>query len=485
MHTNEFLSQNICMRTSTKILIILTLILFIPNLFLTKYLLEAVVPTGEGFEFSFTTLAWVALVFQVLFNLFFTILFIRFLKTQKLSNMIFFSLFPLTIAYAGFMVYVIDVKTQTGITAESIRSTLNITEQSNSYNNFLWAGLATLVYLVLLFLIVLVACRPLAKVERFAEKLGDGRTKPEKIKVGGGKQFKQIENSLNKINYNFKEKNINAKKIDLATQKIASKQALKFLGKEGIKELEMGNQVKKTATILFCNLKRSHEVSKTISLEENFFYINSYMKAVSPIIKKFDGFVDKYMGDGVLAVFDRAQNAIECAHALLKAVDVKNKALKDKPPIDARVSIFSEEIILEIVENNQNKSLTVVSDIISLAKKLDEINFYIGTKLLISKNSLNLIPQSYDFEYRYTGDLTLDNKEEVGLFESLNCYGKTKRNKLKTMKFKFEAGVRCYNEKNYQKAKTCFEEVLKKIPDDKPSYVYFNKSVEKLKNNAA
>lgn len=181
------------MRTSTKILIVLTIILFIPNLFMTKYLLEAIVPTGNGFEFNFTPLAWVSLALQILFNVFFTILFIRFLKTQRLSNMIFFSLAPLTLVYGVFMVYITAVKNMTGITAESIRATLNIQSQENSYNNFLWAGLATLIYLILVFLIVLFSCRPLSKVEHATQKLGDGRMKNDNFKIGGGKQFKEIE----------------------------------------------------------------------------------------------------------------------------------------------------------------------------------------------------------------------------------------------------------------------------------------------------
>ena len=215
VHEIFFLSQTNSMKTSTKILIVITILLFVPNIFLTKYLLQAIVPTGSGFELNFTPLAWVALVFQILFNIFFAILFFRFLKTQRLSNVIFFSLIPLTLVYGIFMVYIVDVKNQTGLMAESVKATLNITAQENSYNNLLWAGLATLVYLIAVFVIVLFACRPLSKVEAYAQKLGDGRTKNDAIKVGGGKQFKEIESSLNKINFNYKEKMEKNKKIPI------------------------------------------------------------------------------------------------------------------------------------------------------------------------------------------------------------------------------------------------------------------------------
>ncbi|MGN1201066.1 MAG: adenylate/guanylate cyclase domain-containing protein [Candidatus Caccovivens sp.] len=468
------------MRTSTKVFIILAIVTFIPGIFLSKYLLQAVVPTGDGFTFNFTPLAWVALSLQILSNVFFGILFFRFLKTQRLTNAIFFSVAPLTLTYAVFMVYITAVKNMSGTLASSIRATLNITTQEASYNNYLWAGLATLVYLIALFVIVLFACRPLSKVEKITQKLGDGRMKFDDFKVGGGKQFKEIEHSLNKINYNYKEKENKIRQTNLEAQKFIPKQFFKFLGKNNIAELELGNQVKKTATTLFCDLKSATNISRTLSLEENFNYINSYLKVVAPLIRRFDGFIDKYLGDGVLAVFSKSQDAIECAHAILRAIDVKNKSQKELPDIDARLAINTGDIIFGIVGDEERKSPTIISDVVNLASKMEEINLYIGTKLLISKQSLNALPQNFDFDYRYTGALSLEGSAQISLFESLNYYPKNKKEKLKKLKNKFESGVRAYNEKKFQEAKEIFEYVLHYVPDDKPSFVYFNKASEKL-----
>ncbi len=472
------------MRTSTKILLILTILLFIPNTYLTKFLLQAIVPTGNGFQIVFTPLAWTSLAFQIVWNILFSILFYRFLKTQRLSNVIFFSAFPMTLVYGVFMVYITAVKNMEGEVAASVRATLNITKEQTSYNNYLWAGLATLIYLVLLFIVILFACRPLSKVERIAHNLGDGRMKYDDYKIGGGKQFKEIENSFNKINYNYKEKENKLKQTNLEAQKFIPKQFFKFLGKNSIEELELGNQVKKNATTLFCDLKSATNISRSLSLEENFNYINSYLKIVAPLIRRYDGFIDKYLGDGVLSVFSKPQDAIECAHAILRAIDVKNKSQKELPAIDARISINTGDIIFGIVGDEERKSPTIISDVVNLASKMEEINLYIGTKLLISKTSLNELPQNYEFDYRYTGALSMDDGSQIPLFESLNYYPKNKKEKLKKLKNKFESGVRAYNEKNYKEAKEIFEYVLHYVSDDKPSYVYFNKAEEKLKEAA-
>ncbi len=473
------------MRTSTKIFFVLFVITFVPGIFLGNYLLAAIIPTGEGFVFSFTPLAWVALAFNIVSNVFLTILFFRFLKTQRLANSLFFSLIPLTLTYSVFMVYIVGVKNMTGVVAESVRATLNIQTEQSSYNNFLWAGLATLVYLIAIFVIILFACRPLSKVAKATEKLGDGRTKNDTIQVGGGKQFKEIENSLNKINYSFKEKENKLKQTNLQMQKLLPRQLFKFFDKTEIEQLEFGNQVTKTATTLFCDLKSLNSSAKTLSLEENFNYINSYLKVVSPLIKRFNGFIDKYLGEGVLAVFSRPQDAIECAHAILRSIAVKNKNQKGLPAIDGRIAINSGDVVFGIVSEDERKIPTILSDEVGLLTKMQEINTYISTKMLISKQAINSLPQNFDFDFRFTGDLSLEGDEQISLFESLNYYPKKKRDKLLKQKNRFEEGVRAYNEQDYETAKVCFEKVLKAVSDDKAAFVYFNKASEKIKNSAA
>ncbi len=470
------------MRTSTKIFLIISIALFIANIFLTKYLLAGIVATGTGFQIVPTALFWVALAGQVLFNIFFGIVFFRFLRTQRLANVIFFSTFPLTLAYGGFLVYVGTVKNMTGVTAESVRATLNIAQETSN-NNLLWAGLATIVYLALLFVIILFACRPLSKVEKFTGNLGDGRMKTDDFKVGGTKQFLEIESSLNKINYNIKAKENKIKQTNLEAQKFIPKQFFKFLGKSSVEELEIGNQVKKIATTLFCDLKSAAKNSKSLSLEENFNYINSYLKTVAPLIRRFDGFIDKYLGDGVLAVFSKPQNAIECAHAILRAIEVKNKSQKELPSIDARLCVHTGEVVFGIVGDEERKSPTIISDALSLCNKMEEINMYIDTKFLIAKSTLNELPPNFEFDHRFTGVLTVD-EIQIPLYESLCYYPKNKKEKLKKLKNKFESGVRAYNVKKYKEAREIFEYVLKYVPDDKPSYVYFNKATEKMKDAA-
>ena len=469
------------MRLSTKIFLAIYIVCFVPGAVLSKYIFEGIKATDKGFTFSFGTPAIIGLCFMGVSIIFGTICYIRFLKILKLSKVLFFSITPMTILY-GFGIYILaDFGTLPKQTAVAVRAILNISTE-NKYNSILWAVLLTLIYILISFVLFSYVCRPIQKIERVTSKLGDGRISEGTISIGKTNQFHKIEDSLERINYNYKEKENRVKQADLEAQKFIPKQFLKFLGKGSISELELGNQVQKRATTLFCDLLSSTSVSTTLSLEENFNFINSYLNIISPLVRKHDGFVDKYLGDGILAVFPRAERAIDCAHAIIRAIEVKNKSQKDLPNVDTKISINTGDIVFGIVGEEERKAPTVISDVVNLASKIEDINKFMGTKIVFSKQTLNEIPEKYNLHYRYIGSLTLDGEETtLPLFESLEIYPKEEKDKLVRLKNKFENGVRSYNDGQFKAALQSFQDILKYLPNDKPSYIYFNKANEKLK----
>lgn len=467
------------MRLSTKIFLAIWLITLVPAIVLTRYIYQDIQPTETGFIVNFSVASIIGLCFWGVSAVFFMICYLRFIRVQKMSRALFFSILPLSLFYGLSIYLVAGINTLPSTTSSSVKIALKI-DTTNPYNAVLWASLLTLIYIILMFIVLAHICRPVQKIEKITKRLGDGRITEDKLHIGKSEQFKNIEDSLERINYNYKENENLVRQTNLEAQKFVPRQFLKFLGKSSISELELGNQVQKKATTLFCDIVSATAIGTTLSLEENFKFINSYLNVVSPLIRKYDGFVDKYMGDGLLAVFPRPERALDCAHAIIRTIEIKNKSNKHLPKVDARISINTGEIIFGIVGEEERKSPTIISDVVNLASKMEDVNKFLGTKLLFSKSTLNELPTKYEFSYRYVGSLNVDNQASISLFESLETYSRDKKNKLVHLKNKFENGVRSYNEENYSHAKMYFEEVLKYVSDDKPSYVYFNKSKDKL-----
>lgn len=478
MYTFRPFAKNKDMKKSTKILLVLFVLTFVPSLFLGVSIFKAIVPTENGFSFNFEVKSIVGLVLVAISSVLGFILFFRFIMSQPMAKAIFFSSLPLMVLYGALMFLLVNITIFDSDFALSVRSILNLSPE-NAYNTILWAILLTIVFVLLMFLNFSLLCRPLGRVEKVIARLSDGRVKESKLKIGGGKQFNNIEHGLNKINNNYLTNSNSIRKANLEAQKFIPKQFFKFLGKSNISELELGNQVKKNATLMSVKLV-GIENSNQMSLEENFNFLNSYLNVVSPIVRRFGGFIDKYFGEGIVAVFGKSEHAIDCAHAISRAISVKNRQNKTLPNVVERLTIMSSKVIFGIVGDEERKIPTIVSSVNSELDKIDQIAKLMHAKVLFTDSVLKSLELTYKFLYRHIGMITLNENNKALLFEDLEVLPRDVVAGLLKSKSIFEKGIICFENGKYDESVQLFAEALKIAPNDKGCYVYYNKANEKL-----
>ncbi|MBE7073869.1 MAG: hypothetical protein E7379_02120 [Clostridiales bacterium] len=466
------------MKKSTIILLVLYVLVLIPSIIMGKYIFSAIVPTGTSFTFNFNTNAIIALVLNVVSLILGLILFFRFISSLSVHKAIFFSSLPIFIFYGVIIFLLAQLPTFEGEVSQSASALLNITKGSN-FNVILWAIVVTFIFMFQLFINFFILCRPVGRVEQIVSRLSDGRIKEERLTVGGIKQFHNIEHSLNKINSNYKRNDKSFKEYKLETEKYIPKQFFKFLGKNSIAELELGRQVKKSATTVLIKLIGVNNTAK-MSLEENFHFVNSYVNVISPLVRRFGGFIDKYLGEGLLVVFASCEDALNCVHTICRAIGIKNRQNKQLPNVLPRISMLNGEVIFGVIGEEERKMPTIVSDVYAKLEKLDEIAKMIGGSVVFSKTLLDNLPFQYRFLYRFIGNVTLSQNESNMIFEDLDVYHKDKVKEILKTKNIFEKGVMHYSNGDYEKAYSYLEEVLKENGADKCAYLYFNKCKDKL-----
>ena len=120
-------------------------------------------------------------------------------------------------------------------------------------------------------------------------------------------------------------------KLSKTYQKFVPKQFLEFLGKSDITEIQLGDQTQKEMSILFSDIRSFTSLSETMNSGENFKFINAYLKRVVPQIEKNHGFIDKYIGDAVMALFpNNPTNAIDASILMLEELHLYNEQRKKK-----------------------------------------------------------------------------------------------------------------------------------------------------------
>ena len=79
---------------------------------------------------------------------------------------------------------------------------------------------------------------------------------------------------------------------------------LQLLKKESITDVEIGDKIEVEMTVLFSDIRSYTTLSESMTPKENFNFINSYLAHMEPVIHKHHGFIDKYIGDAIMALFD-------------------------------------------------------------------------------------------------------------------------------------------------------------------------------------
>ncbi|HEY9702977.1 MAG TPA: GAF domain-containing protein, partial [Allocoleopsis sp.] len=86
-----------------------------------------------------------------------------------------------------------------------------------------------------------------------------------------------------------------------AYSRFVPKEFLQFLNKQSIVEVKLGDQVQKEMSVLFADIRDFTTLSETMTPEDNFKFINSYLSRMEPVIVANNGFIDKYIGDAIMA----------------------------------------------------------------------------------------------------------------------------------------------------------------------------------------
>lgn len=96
---------------------------------------------------------------------------------------------------------------------------------------------------------------------------------------------------------------------------------LNFLHKREITEVQLGDQIECEITILFTDIRSFTTISETMTPEKNFSFLNRYLGVIGPIVRKNNGFIDKYIGDAVMALFpEKPEDAIQTASEMIEKV---------------------------------------------------------------------------------------------------------------------------------------------------------------------
>ncbi len=259
------------------------------------------------------------------------------------------------------------------------------------------------------------------------------------------------------------------------------------LNKEAILEGE-----RRSMTIYFSDIAGFTSISEKLSPEELVEQLSQYLGSASKIITEHHGTLDKYIGDAIMAFWGAPSPLTDHAlQACLSAIEHKrvlrlaNQELErmGKMPFTDRIGIHTGEVIVGNMGSENRLNYTVIGDNVNLASRLESINKYYGTEIIISEPTYAIVK---DFvEVRILDLVAVKGKHNAIEIYELVCEKEEASLEVQRFNSLFSDAVIQYRNKNFSDALKMFQETLRIKSSDLASRVYIDRCENYLRNPPA
>ena len=256
------------------------------------------------------------------------------------------------------------------------------------------------------------------------------------------------------------------------------KEFLSLLDKKSFVDTKLGDQVEKEMTVLFSDLRGFTTLSETMTPKQNFDFINAYLSQMDPVIHQHHGFIDKYIGDAIMALFPRcADDAVAGSIAMLKRLAEYNQERSGLPPIAIGIGLNTGLLMLGMVGGKNRMEGTVIADAVNLASRMEGITKIYGAKLLISERTYSSLRDPSHYAIRPVDIVKVKGRDQA----PVKIYEVFAGDNPEIMELKqqtlaiFKAGLAYYYQKDFAHAKACFQKMLTTFKADVVAQIYLER----------
>ena len=245
--------------------------------------------------------------------------------------------------------------------------------------------------------------------------------------------------------------------------------------------LKLGGE-KRELTAFFSDVEGFTAISESLTPEELVELLNEYLTAMTDIILKHGGTVDKFEGDAIIAFFGapvpQADHALRCCLASLemqkRLLEMReNWKEQGKSELFARIGVNTGDMVVGNMGSAYRMDYTMMGDSVNLASRLEGVNTEYKTSLLISEYTHAQVKQN--IEARELDLIRVVGKSRpVRIYEVLGEKGAVRKNKLKILKY-FAEGLNLYRKQQWEEAMRYFTYTMKTLKGDGPSEIFLKR----------
>lgn len=221
-------------------------------------------------------------------------------------------------------------------------------------------------------------------------------------------------------------------------------------------------------SVLFFDIRNFTSLSESLGPVTTVALLNEVFTLCDDIIRAQGGFINKFTGDGFMAVFgaplSTPNHEKDAVHSALKILE--------NVSIDCGIGIASGEAVAGTIGSSKRKEYTVIGDTVNTASRIEGLCKVFGSSLLVSGETLDRA-QDCITQSRNLGPIRLKGKTEpiriIDLQSRECCYSE-----------EFNAAVSIYYSGDFISAHKLFTELITSYPDDKACSWFYERSKERI-----
>lgn len=230
------------------------------------------------------------------------------------------------------------------------------------------------------------------------------------------------------------------------------------------------------ATVLFADIRGFTTLSEKLPPERVVDLLNRYFDRIVDVISSHEGYLDKFIGDAVVVVFngpidqpDHGERAVRCACSMIAAVEEMNEAgaFPEVGRIDLGIGVASGPMVCGNIGSAKQMEYTVIGDTVNLAARIEGMTKLYGTRVIISSATWELVEDQAREVRRLARVVAKGKKKSVMLIEVLDPLPTPMREAKLTTRACFETALEAFETGEMSAALAGYEAVLAQSPDDK------------------
>ncbi|MFT6269785.1 MAG: adenylate cyclase [Alphaproteobacteria bacterium] len=225
-----------------------------------------------------------------------------------------------------------------------------------------------------------------------------------------------------------------AKQLHQTFQKFVPRQFVEHFAKGGIDSLTLGYADEDDVAIMFCDIRGFTRLSEEMSPQQLMNFLNAYfMRMNAPIHDNF-GFIDKFIGDAIMALFDhpngqisdKAADSVRAALDLQKALKLYNhhRAKSGYGGVKNGIGLHVGPVVVGTVGSDDRMDTTVIGHTVNVAQRIESLTNYFGVEILASKELVCAAGEEMEFASRTLDKVVLKGKstsiEIIEIYEHLS-----------------------------------------------------------------